>query len=111
MRKTLALALVLGLAACGGEKPKLPPAADAAVPTPITAEPTKPNPDTELAQRVARAIQGTKLRGIDVVAADGVVTLRGSTTSAKDRDRAVQAAAKVEGVKAVESMLDVVTGS
>lgn len=113
MRKALALALalVLGLAACGGEKPKLPPVADAATPKTIAVEPAKPDPDMELAQRVARAIDGAKLRGIDVAAADGVVTLRGSTTSAKERDRAVRTAGKVQGVKAVESMLDVVTGS
>lgn len=111
MRNTLAIALVLGLAACGGDKPKLPPAADAGTPKTITPEPAKPSADKELAQRVARAIEGAKLRGIDVAAADGVVTLRGSTTGVKERERAVQAAAKVEGVKAVESLLDVVTGS
>ena len=100
MKKSIAFALTLGLAACGGEKPKLAPAADAAapktaaaVPLPISAEPAKPDPDKELAQRVTRAIEGAKLRGIDVIATDGVVTLWGATPTAKQRERAAQVAA------------------
>jgi len=118
MKKSIAFALTLGLAACGGEKPKLAPAADAAapktaaaVPLPISAEPAKPDPDKELAQRVTRAIEGAKLRGIDVIATDGVVTLWGATPTAKQRERAAQVAAKVQGVKAVDNKLEVVTGS
>jgi osmotically-inducible protein OsmY len=118
MKKSLAFALTLGLAACGGDKPKLAPAADAAAPKtaaaaplPIATEPAKPNLDKELAQRVSRAIEEAKLHGIDVVATDGVVTLWGATPTAKQRERAAQAAAKVPGVKAVDNKLEVVTGS
>ena len=117
MKEILAIALLLALAACGGDKPKLAPLADsttkniAPAPVPPAAEPTKPDTDKELAQRVARAIEGAKLHGIDVVAADGVVTLWGATPSAKERDRAGRVAGKVQGVKAVENKLDVVSGS
>ena len=117
MNKSIAFALTLGLAACGGDKPKLAPAAEAAVsktvvaaPLPV-AEPAKSNADKELAQRVSRAIEGAKLHGIDVVATDGVVTLWGATPTAKQRERAAQVAAKVQGVKAVDNKLAVVTGS
>ena len=105
MKQALAFALSLALVACS-DKARLAPVAESAAPKSIALQ-----PDKELAQRVARAIEGAKLRGIDVAATDGVVTLRGSTSSAKERSRAVQAAAKVEGVKAVENLLDVVSGS
>ena len=112
MRKTLAFAMVLGLAACGGENPKLAPAASSSTkPIVAPAEPAKPDADKELAQRVSRALEGAKLYNVDAVAADGVVTLWGSTPSAKERALAAQLAAKVAGVKAVENKLDVVSGS
>ena len=117
MKQTLAMTLLVVLAACGGEKPKLAPAADgttntiAATPMPVAAEALKPDADKELAKRVARAIDGAKLRGIDVVATDGVVTLWGATPTARERDRAGRVAAKVQGVQAVENKLEVVSGS
>ncbi|HYL25973.1 MAG TPA: BON domain-containing protein [Burkholderiales bacterium] len=114
MRRALVFATVFGRAACGGDKPKLAPAGDSTLPKAVAApaaEPAKSEPDKELARRVAGAMEGAKLHGIDVVAADGVVTLWGSTPSVKERDRAGQVAAKVQGVKAVENKLDVVTGS
>jgi hypothetical protein len=117
MKETLTIALLLALAACGGDKPKLAPAADtptktiAATPLPPATEAMKPDPDKELAQRVARAIEDAKLHGIDVVAVDGVVTLWGATPTIKERDRAALIAVKVQGVKAVDNKLEVVTGS
>jgi hypothetical protein len=116
MKQTFAGALLLALAACGGDKPKLAPAADGATKTiaatpASAAEPIKPDADKELAQRVARAVDGAKLHGIDVVAVDGVVTLWGATPTAKERDHAGRVAAKVQGVKAVENKLEVVSGS
>jgi BON domain len=117
MKETFAVALLLALAACGGDKPKLALAADsttktiAAAPMPVAAEALKPDADKELAKRVARAIDGAKLHGVDVVAADGVVTLWGATPTARQRDRAGRVAAKVQGVQAVENKLEVVSGS
>ena len=112
MKKTLALALILGLAACG-EKPTLPPVSAAPLPSAVAApvEPAKPDPDKELARLVARAIEEAKLYGIDVEAASGVVTLWGTATNDKDRGRAGDIAARIEGVKAVENKLQIVTGS
>lgn len=113
MKKTLAFAMILGIAACGGEKPKVAPIAASTSTKAIAApaEPAKPDADKELAQRVSRALEGAKLHNVDVVVADGVVTLWGSAPSAKQRGLAAQVAANVEGVKAVENKLDVVSGS
>jgi hypothetical protein len=114
MKETFAFALILALAACGGEKPKVAPLADNTVSkavAPAAAEPAKPDADKELAQRVARAIEGAKLRGVDVVAVDGVVTLWGATPTAKERTRAGQLATQVQGVKAVDNKLEIVSGS
>ena len=117
MKRTLAIAMILGLAACG-DKGKLdataaesvPPKA-IAKPAAVAAEPAMSEADKELAKRVAGAIKSGKLHGIDVEAAGGQVTLFGTTPTAKDRERAVSIAAKVEGVKSVENKLEVVAGS
>ena len=111
MKATLPIALLLALAACGGDKPKLAPAVDTTTKTIAAAPMPAPDPDKELAQRVALAIEGAKLHGIDVVAADGVVTLWGATSTVKERDRAARIAVEVQGVKAVDNKLEVVTGS
>lgn len=111
MKKTLAFALILGLAACG-DKPALAPVAQAAAPKPLAvAVADKPDADKELARRVMRAIGEAKLHGIDAESAEGVVTLWGSAVSEKERVRAGQIAARVEGVKAVENRLEIVSGS
>jgi len=111
MKQTLAFALMIGLAACSDEGPKLAPVSNAQAPKAATVEVPKPDPDKELAARVGRAIDGAKLPGIDVVAAEGVVTLWGSALSAPERNRAAEVARNVEGVKAVENRLEIVTGS
>ena len=91
-----------------------PAAAPAAVPAVTKAEEPKPDPNKELAQRVKRALEGDPkipAGGIDVTAADGRITLWGTTASAGERTRAAQAAAKVEGVRSVDNQLKVVKGS
>lgn len=114
MKRILAVALILGLAACG-DKGKLEAAAAAETVTPKAiakaAAPVKSDADQELARRVSRAILAGKLHGIDVEAAGGAVTLFGTTPTAKDRERAAQIAAKIEGVKSVDNKLQIVTGS
>lgn len=125
MKKTLIAVMVLGLAACGDDKPAPKPAAptpQAAAPTPppappkpeVKPEPPKPDPNKELAARVKRALESEakiQAAGIDVTASDGKVTLWGTTTSAAERRRAEAAAKKVEGVSAVDNQLKVVKGS
>ena len=113
MKEAIAVAMIFGVAACGGEKPKLATIAENPNARVIAApvEPAKPDPDKGLAQRVVRAIRDAKLPDVDAVAAGGVVTLWGSTTTMKERSRAGEIAAKVEGVKAVDNKLDIVTGS
>ena len=115
------LLLVLVLAACSEPAPPPKPAAPApqveapkAPEKPVAAEAPKPDPNKELAQRVKKALEGEakiQAAGIDVTAADGKVTLWGTTTTAAERNRAAQVASKVEGVTAVENQLKVVKGS
>jgi osmotically-inducible protein OsmY len=114
MKKTLAVALILGLAACG-EEPSLAPVAQAAAPKPmavaVAVEPEKIDADKALAQRVMRAIDEAKIHGIDAVVADGTVTLWGTTSTKRARLRAGEIAAGIEGVRAVENRVQVVAGS
>ena len=91
------------------------PPANTAPAAPVTkAEEPKADPNKELAQRVKRALESDAkipAAGIDVTAADGKVTLWGTTASSAERSRAAQAAAKVDGVKGVDNQLKVVKGS
>jgi hyperosmotically inducible protein len=67
-----------------------------------------------LAARVKQALDGeAKIHsaGIDVTAADGAVTLWGTTPSTGERARAAKLASGVEGVKSVENRIAVVKGS
>ena len=112
MKKTLVLALVGALAACG-DKPSIAPVAQAAAPRAIAAAVADPvnEADNDLAQRVMRAFDDARLSGIEAVSTDGVVTLWGTTVSSNDRLRAGDIAARVQGVKAVDNRLEVVSGS
>ena len=108
----LAAALTLALAACG-DAPK-PSLSAPKVPEAKAAETPKPDPNKELATRVKKALQQEakiQAAAIDVSAADGVVTLWGTATSAEEHRRVAQIAAKVQGVKSVENKLEIVTGS
>jgi len=128
LRALLVLVPAFALIACSEEAPPKPapkPAAEA--PAPITAappppppapvakpEPPKPDPNKELASRVKRALEETakiQAAGIDVTAKDGNVTLWGTAATAAEKNRAAQAARKVDGVKAVENKIAVVKGS
>ena len=124
MTRLLVSALLLSLAACSDDPPPAKPAAPAA-PTPQAETPKpaaeakapeapKPDPNKELAQRVKQALEGeakVQAAAIDVTAADGRVTLWGTTATAGERNRAGQVASKVDGVKSVDNQLKVVKGS
>jgi outer membrane biosynthesis protein TonB len=127
--KSIVLAAVasLALAACGDQTP--PPAAKKVEPVPVPtpqakapeapkpaskAEEPKPDPNKELAQKVKRTLeQDAKIQaaGIDVTANNGAVTLWGTAATQGERNRAGAAAAKVDGVSAVENKIAVVKGS
>jgi hyperosmotically inducible periplasmic protein len=126
MTRLLVSALLLALAACSDDPPPpAKPAATPAAPAPQAEAPKpaaeakapeapKPDPNKELAQRVKQALEGeakVQAAGIDVTAAEGRVTLWGTTATAGERNRAGQVASKVEGVKSVDNQLKVVKGS
>jgi len=123
MKRIIAAAALLALAACG--KDEAPPPApvtptpqvipdakpEAKAPEAPKAEAPKADPNKELASRVKRALEDVKLVGIDASAADGKVTLWGTTSTDDERKRAASIAAKVDGVKSVDNQLKVVKGS
>lgn len=123
---SLAIALVLGLAACGEAEPPKPAAAPgppkpvtqapASAPTPPPASVAAPqrSADELLAERVKQALRDTKKvagQGVGVRVADGTVTLYGTAPSADEARRVEQFVAGVEGVQAVVSKLVIVRGS
>jgi hypothetical protein len=105
---SFAVALIVGLAACGDE-PSLAPLAQAAAPKPMVVaavvEPQKVDADKE------RAIDEERIHGIDAVVVDGVVTLWGTTSTKRARSRVAEIAAGIDGVRAVENRVQVVVGS
>ena len=127
MKKLLLVAVTLGLAACGDSapppKPATQPAPQAAAPATASPAPApeakapeapKPDPNKELARRVKQALEGdakVQAAAIDVTAQDGRISLWGTTTTADERSRAAQIAAKVNGVASVDNQLKVVKGS
>ena len=131
MTRTLAVALILALAACGDSEPPPEPAAQPATPpqqapapqasapelrVPETKPPEapKPDPNKELALRVKRALEGDGkilAEQIDVTAKDGRVSLWGTAPTDGERSRAAQVAARVQGVTSVDNQLKVVKGS
>ena len=124
MTRMLVATLILGLAACGDSAPPPKPApapqakAPEAKPEPkapeVKAEAPKPDPNKELAQRVKKALEAdARVPGgaIDVTAADGRITLWGTTSTEGERSRAAQIASKIEGVTSVENKLKIVKGS
>ena len=125
MTRLLLSALLLSLAACSDDPPPAKPAATPAAPAPQAEAPKpaaeakapeapKPDPNKELAQRVKQALEGeakVQAAAIDVTAAEGRVTLWGTTATAGERTRAGQVASKVDGVKSVDNQLKVVKGS
>ncbi len=123
MRQVVIALCVTGLAACDGlsAAQKRPAEAQAAAPAsaPAKAPETKEitanvHPNIELAARVKQALQ-TEAKalagGVDVTAADGVVTLWGTAASEVARGRAAKIASGVDGVKSVENKIAVVKGS
>jgi hypothetical protein len=125
MKKILALGLLLGfVVACSEPQPPPPPKPVAKVepppapkvePVPIKPEPPKPDPNKELAAKVKQTLDapGSKLPSgaIDVTAQDGRVTLWGAVPTDAIKNRAVQIAGKVDGVKGVDNQLKIVKGS
>ena len=133
-------ALALALAACGDEPappksegipvkpealstatppadPYQPPGANVAATQPATSpksEPPPTDPDKALAAKVKSALEAEPRvngQGIDVTAADGVVSLWGTVADAAERRKAESVAATQPGVKSVTNKLVIVKGS
>ena len=108
-----------GLAACGDDPAIAKGGKELAMsqkPSPKTAEPAVPQLDENatLAARVIAALRrdpAVGKLGIDVVSADGAVTLFGTAPTAGDREKAAQVAAGVDGVRSVMNNLVIVAGS
>jgi predicted small lipoprotein YifL len=118
------------LAACGPHGPAeqtvarqnpVPPA-EAAKPAGEFSSAVTPNPtpapasvaDTELSGKVKSALTSTKgldIGGVDVEAANGVVTLYGTVDAPAEKDRAAILAMEVDGVRSVVNNLVVIRGS
>jgi hypothetical protein len=125
MKAILTASIAVALVACSEPPPPPKPATPTpAAPAPQAEAPKapqtkapeapKPDPNKELAGRVKQALEGeAKIQGagIDVTAANGRVTLWGTSATAAERNRAGQIAAKVEGVTSVDNQLKVVKGS
>jgi len=127
-RVALASALACALVACGKEEPPramqpataqpaTPPAAKAGE---IRAEPSAPppvpkmDPNAELAGKVTsalRATSGLEALAVDVVAADGAVTMFGTADTRESIEKAGKVASGVPGVKSVQNKIVVVRGS
>ncbi len=124
-------AIVLAsLASCDSQAPVEPTAARRdAVPPTAAAKPAEefrssvtPNPspapasvaDTELSGKVKNALASTKgmeIGGVEVEAANGVVTLYGTVDAPAEKDRAAILAMEVDGVRSVVNNLVVIRGS
>jgi hyperosmotically inducible periplasmic protein len=132
-RLTWALVLFIGLAACGDKPPVVPagtatssvPEVAAREPNPVS-DPVQPKAgaakadtgqraaDADLAARVKSALVADpeiNALEIDVVAAQGTVTLYGTAPNRAKREKATRVAARIEGVKSVTNKLAVVAGS
>jgi len=127
----LGLWLALGLAACGEKPPAAGQGPGRTVVTPAPMAPKTPadlqpksSPaqaaggasavDAALAAKVKSALVADRevnALEIDVVAAQGVVTLYGTARTRASRDRAARVASGIEGVKSVANKLAVVAGS
>lgn len=130
MRVVIAAVLVFGLSACGKKasptskevtqpvqtpapQPVSPRAAPSVAPRIGAAAAPAPSADQVLGQKVKSQLndQGVDVRGIDVVASHGNVTLFGTVDTPAQRVAAGRAAQRVPGVKSVKNSLAVVAGS
>jgi hypothetical protein len=122
---SLAIAALLGLAACSEAEPPRPAAAPEppkpvvlapapATPPPAPAAAPQPSAEELLAERVRQALRDTRKvegQGVGVRVAGGTVTLYGTAPTADERRRIEAFVAGVEGVQAVVSKLVIVRGS
>lgn len=82
--------------------------------TPRAATTSAPAADSELSNKVRQALTSNsdvKVGGVEVAAANGVVTLYGTVDAPEEKDRAALLAMEIEGVRSVVNRLVVVRGS
>jgi hyperosmotically inducible periplasmic protein len=112
----------LALAAC--DKPQtnadVAPTPPPAVQVPLAAKPIEPppapqpSPAAQLKAKVKSALRNSTnldAQGVDVTAADGVVTLYGTVPAAEESRKIAAFVAQVDGVRSVVNNLVVIRGS
>jgi hypothetical protein len=122
MRNAPFLVLVaLGLAACDKPEPRIAvPLSPLPVQAPVAAQPVEPppapqpSPGAQLAAKVKSALRNSRTldaQGVDVTAADGVVTLHGTVPEAEESRRIASFVSQMDGVRSVVNNLVVIRGS
>jgi len=108
---------LLGFAACDSPEPAPKAAGYQKQPAAVPERPA-PNAaasgDRELSDKVKSALtrdQGMEIGGVDVAAADGVVTINGTVEMPAEKHRAAMLAMGVYGVRSVVNNLVVIRGS
>lgn len=121
--RTLSFAMLsaLALAACDKPQPEVAvPPPPPAVQVPVVAKPVEPppapqaSPGAQLAAQIKSALRSAKdldAQGVDVTAADGVVTLHGTVPEAQESRNIAAFVARMDGVRSVVNNLVVIRGS
>ena len=122
MRNATLLALMtLALAACDKPQPIVAvPPPPAPVQAPVAVKPAEPppapqaSPSAQLAAKVKTALRSARnldAQGVDVTAADGVVTLHGTVPEAEESRNIARFVSQMDGVRSVVNNLVVIRGS
>jgi hypothetical protein len=122
MRQAPLLVLIaFGLAACDKPQPNVAvPPPPAPVQAPVAAKPAEPppapqpSPSAQLAAKIKSALRSARnldAQGVDVTAADGVVTLHGTVPAAEESRNIARFVSQMDGVRSVVNNLVVIRGS
>lgn len=116
-----ALLSAFALIACDQPQSKVAvPPPPQAVQVPVAAKPVEPpaapqpSANEQLAAKVKSALRNSKdldAQGVDVKAADGVVTLYGTVPETEERRKIAAFVARVDGVRSVVNNLVIIRGS
>jgi hypothetical protein len=116
-----AIPLAFALAACDKPQPIVAvPPPPAPVQAPVAVKPAEPppapqpSPSAQLAAKIKSALRSARnldAQGVDVTAADGVVTLHGTVPEAEESRNIARFVSQMDGVRTVVNNLVVIRGS